>query len=67
MGHFLEKIGVEKEKGGLSLSKSNNRQQNNQSNRNEEVQPSTTNDQIKEMTDAQRDGIRYDYTDSSDF
>ena len=61
------KIGVEIEKGGLSLSKSNNRQQNNQSNRNEEVQPSTTNDQIKEMTDAQRDGIRYDYTDSSDF
>ncbi|MBT2655772.1 hypothetical protein J7E81_11080 [Bacillus sp. ISL-18] len=49
------------------MSKSNKRQQNNQSNRNEEVQPSTTNELVKEMTDAQRDGIRYDYTDSSDF
>ncbi|ULT54684.1 hypothetical protein L1999_16160 [Neobacillus drentensis] len=49
------------------MPKSNQQQQNNQSNGNEEVQHSTDNEQVKEMTDAQRDGIRYDYTDSSDF
>ena len=49
------------------MPKSNKPQQNDQSNGNEEVQHSTNNEQVKEMTDAQRDGIRYDYTDSSDF
>jgi hypothetical protein len=49
------------------LTKANKRQQNNQSNGKEEVQHSTNNEQVKEITDAQRDGIRYDYTDSSDF
>ena len=46
--------------------KSNNRQDDNQQSRNEEVQHSNQ-EQVKEITDAQRDGIRYDYTDSSDF
>ncbi|MCM3727936.1 hypothetical protein M3226_20010 [Neobacillus cucumis] len=46
--------------------KSNNRQQTNQQRSNEEVQQSNP-EQVKEITEAQRDGIRYDYTDSSDF
>ncbi|MEH7121495.1 hypothetical protein V7128_29505 [Neobacillus vireti] len=46
--------------------KSNEQQQNNQMNKNKELQ-SPNNDQVKEITEAQRDGIRYDYTDSSDF
>ncbi|MEH7098135.1 hypothetical protein [Neobacillus vireti] len=49
------------------MPKSNKRQQNHQSKPNGEAQYSTNNEQVKEMTDAQRDGIRYDYTDSSDF
>ncbi|MEH7413823.1 hypothetical protein V7266_00860 [Neobacillus drentensis] len=46
--------------------KSTNREQTNQIKSNEEGQPSNQ-EQVKEITDAQRDGIRYDYTDSSDF
>ncbi|WP_180960140.1 hypothetical protein [Neobacillus cucumis] len=41
-------------------------EQMNHVNNNEEVQQ-TNRKQVKEITDAQRDGIRYDYTDSSDF
>jgi len=49
------------------MAKSNKQQQqNNQLTNTEEVQPAN-NERVTEMTEAQKDGIRYDYNDSSDF
>ncbi|WP_160725983.1 hypothetical protein [Bacillus sp. USDA818B3_A] len=48
------------------MEKSNTRQQKNEINQIAEAK-SIKNEQVKEITEAQRDGFRFDYTDSSDF
>ena len=63
---FLQKINIKKSHFMRWKSLKKNNKENSEFNRSEQFSQNNT-DKITEITSAQRDGIRYDYNDASDF